>query len=91
VIATQAQDAFGLLPMQRDDIGHRAGDILAPVDDVAEKDEHVAFGIARDYLNEMIELRATPVYIADDEGFHSPLRSFNSDSGLRVRFLNALH
>jgi hypothetical protein len=99
VVAAQAQDAFGLFGVKFDHVGHGAGHVVAAVDDVAEQDEHVARRVARDHPEDAVQLRAPPVYVADDESPHltstrplSPCRRppapcrrlFHADLRLRV-------
>src|SRR5215208_1317864 len=69
VVASQGDDgAFGRRPLQLYNIRDGAGDVLAAVDEVAEEDERVPSRLAREQGEQVAELLAAAVHVADDEG-----------------------
>jgi hypothetical protein len=73
--------------LQLDDVFDRAGHVFAPVNEVAQEDEGVASRVAREGGEQMSELRAASVNVADDEGAQtaSPAGSWPLGASFKFR------
>src|ERR1043165_7018508 len=71
VIPTQADDSLRLLANHLDDVVHAARRISAASDQVAEKHQRICLRISRQHIEQVEELRATTMYVANDKSFHA--------------------
>src|SRR6185369_4516717 len=88
VISTQADNSFRILAAEFENVRNATGRIGATVDQVAQKNERVVFRISRQHVEEVEELRAAAMYVANDECFHSDW-SPGCSRLLLMRFINS--
>jgi len=70
VISAQAERALGIRGAQIEHVLDTARHVRAAIDQVAEKDQLVSGLVAREHVEQVEQLRAAAVYVANDEGFH---------------------
>src|ERR1043166_3155148 len=71
VIPTQTDDSLRILANHLDDVVHAARRISAAIDQVAEKHQRICLRISRQHIEQVEELRATTMYVANDKSFHA--------------------
>ena len=70
MISAQAEHLLGIRSAQIEHVLDTARHVRAAIDQVAEKDQLVHGLVARQHAEQVVKLRAAPVYVANDEGFH---------------------
>src|SRR5205823_7800373 len=70
---------------ERENVCHGAGYVLAAVDEVSEQDECVPRRVARQEFEELSELCAASVNVADDEGAHRASSAESWPLGVRLK------
>src|ERR1700754_414628 len=71
VIAAQTNDSFRVLAPKFEYVVHTTRRVGATMDQVAKKNQRVGSRISRQHIEQIEELRASAMYVANDKSFHT--------------------